>query len=272
MAETLYLTKSRYKQLEWELRYALDNTSKEEFKNWGKCTAMVFPKVTLRRAKNLGEFAGGVVKGTVSETKQFINASLEWRLFSHTKQRTSDFADFSQESYRDLQDLTKTLIKMTRNDPKKTAIQMFMAVMGFNIGGGGLDGDGGIPDLDLLVSIGQHRSILTHSVIPMIIIEGVCISLVGLVQIIHGNLPSNHDPLWDQIKSNNENVLESFYTGMSLGLAYHLGVDATIQGEGTYKNLPFSMPQFGHQLIAGANSMTEFIDTAKTKIKKIQKK
>ena len=53
---------------------------------------------------------------------------------------------------------------------------------------------------------------------------------------------------------------------MSLGLAYHLGVDATIQGEGTYKNLPFSMPQIGHQLLAGANSVTEFVDTTKTKI------
>ena len=266
MATSFDLSKSRYSQLEWELRYALDNTSKEEFKEWAKCTAMVFPKVTVRRAKNLGEFAGSVVKGTASEAKQFINASLEWRLLSHTKKRTSDLADFSQESYKDFRDLTKTIIKMTREDPKKTAIQMFMAVMGFNIGGGGLDGDGGIPDLDLLVSIGQHRSILTHSVIPMIVIEGVCISLVGLVQIIHGNLPSKHDPLWDQIKSNNESVLESFYAGMSLGLAYHLGVDGTIQGEGTYKNLPFSMPQIGHQLIAGANSMTEFIDTTKTKI------
>ena len=69
MSETLSLTKSRYKQLEWELRYALDNTSKEEFKEWAKCTALVFPKVTVRRAKNLGEFAGSVVKGTVSEAK-----------------------------------------------------------------------------------------------------------------------------------------------------------------------------------------------------------
>ena len=119
MANSLILSNSRYSRLESELRYALDNTSKEEFKNWGKCTAMVFPKVTLRRAKNLGEFAGGVVKGTVSEAKQFINASLEWRLLSHTKQRTSDFAGFSQESFRDLRDVTKTIIKMTRNDPKK---------------------------------------------------------------------------------------------------------------------------------------------------------
>ena len=42
---------------------------------------------------------------------------------------------------------------MIENDPKKTAIQMFMAVMGFNIGGGGLDGDSGIPDLVYLFQL-----------------------------------------------------------------------------------------------------------------------
>ncbi len=69
---------------------------------------------------------------------------------------------------------------------------MFLAVMGFNVGGGGIDGDGGIPDLDLLISIGHHRSILTHSVLPMIILEGVFFSLIGLVNLVHNNLPSKH--------------------------------------------------------------------------------
>jgi hypothetical protein len=151
-------------------------------------------------------------------------------------------------------------------NPKKTGIQMFLAFMGFNLGGGGLDADGGIPDLDLLVSIGNHRSILTHSVLPMIIIEGICISIIGLVNTVHNNLPPGHDQIWDDIKCSNKTVLESFFTGMSLGLAYHLGVDGTIQGDGTYKDLPFSIPKFGHQLIAGLNSITEFIDTTKSKI------
>ena len=62
MASTFDFSKSHYSQLEWELKYALDNTSKEEFKEWAKCTALVFPKVTVRRAKNLGEFAGSLAK------------------------------------------------------------------------------------------------------------------------------------------------------------------------------------------------------------------
>ena len=102
----------------------------------------------------------------------------------------------------------------------------------------------------------------------MIIIEGVCISIIGLVNTVHNNLPPGHDQIWDDIKCSNKTVLESFFTGMSLGLAYHLGVDGTLQGDGTYKDLPFSMPKFGHQLIAVLNSLTELIDITRSKVLK----
>jgi len=257
---------SRYQQLEKELHHALKTTSKEELRHWAKCTALVFPKVTIRRAINLAEVTGYAAKGTLSEAKNAINASLEWRLRSHTKQRAVELSVFASESYNDVKNLSKTIKNLLRVNPKKTGTQMLMSVLGFNIGGGGLDGDGGIPDLDLLFSIGHHRSILTHSVLPMIILEGLCISLIGLVNVVHSNLPERHDPLWDDMKSSNKLVLESFFTGMSLGLAYHLGVDGTLHGDGSYKNLPFSMPKFGHQLIAGVNSLTELIDTTRSKI------
>ena len=266
MIQTYTIGFSRYQQLEKELRYALYNTEKEEIKQWAKCTALVFPKVTVRRVRNITGVIGITAKGTVVEGKNFIKAGLERRLFSHAKQRTVDLSVFTLESYQNIRKLSKTIKKKLLVNPKKTGIQMFLAVMGFNVGGGGIDGDGGIPDLDLLISIGHHRSILTHSVLPMIILEGVFFSLIGLVNLVHNNLPSKHDPLWDDIKSNNESILESFYTGMSLGLAYHLGIDGTIQGGGSYNNLPFSMPNFGHRLIAGLNSITEFIDTSKSKI------
>ena len=47
---------------------------------------------------------------------------------------------------------------------------------------------------------------------------------------------------------------------MSAGLIYHLGFDATIDRDGTYKNLPFSMPQYGHQVLIALNSLTELVD------------
>jgi len=268
METSLAFSPPRYKKLELELRHALSKTSNEEYKRWALYTSFVFPKIAVRRAKNLGEFAGKIVKGTYSEAKDFVQAGIKWKLLEHTKQRTNDLITFSKESLKDFKELTSMITEMIRTDPKKAAVQIFVATMGFNVGGGGIDGDGGIPDLDLMVSIGAHRSIFTHSILPMIFFEGLFLSMIGLVKIIHGNLPSGYDPLWDDIKNNNEKVLETFYNGMSVGLIYHLGFDATIDGDGTYKNLPFSMPQYGHQMLLALNSLTELVDI-KSKKKKI---
>ena len=268
MQNSLTVINPRYKKLEFEFRHALSNTSPEEFKRWALYTSLVFPNVAIRRAKNLGEFAGKIVKGTYSEAKDFVQAGIKRELVGHTKQRTNDLVTFSKESWKDFKDLTGTITEMIRTDPKKAAIQIFVATIGFNAGGGGIDGDGGIPDLDLMVSIGAHRSIFTHSILPMIVFEGLFLSMIGLVKIIHGNLPPGYDPLWDDIKSNNEKVLETFFNGMSAGLILHLGIDATLDGEGTYKNLPFSMPQFGHQILTALNSLTELVDL-KSKKKKM---
>ena len=101
----------------------------------------------------------------------------------------------------------------------------------------------------------------------MIFFEGLFLSMIGLVKIVYENLPSDHDPLWDDIKNNNEKFLKIFYNGMSAGLIYHLGFDATIDGDGTYKNLPFKMPQYGHQMLIALNSLAEFVDLkSKSKI------
>ena len=260
MQKALGINPTRYKKLERELRHALSKTTKEDCKKWALYTSFVFPQVTVRRAKNLVEFAGKIVKGAYSEAKDLVNAGIKRKLLEHTKQRTNDLIKCSKESLKDFKESISNFNKLIKNEPKDAAIKIFAALMGFNVGGGGIDGDGGIPDTDLWVSIGAHRSIFTHSVLPMIIFEGLSLSMIRLVKIIHVNLPSDHDPLWDDIKNNNEKFIEIFYNGMSAGLIYHLSFDATIDGEGTYKNLPFSMPQYGHQILLALNSLTELVD------------
>ena len=153
MVQTITIEFTRYQQLQNELRYALNNTEKKELKQWAKRTALVFPKVTVRRAKSIVGFIGITALGTVAEGKNFITASLERKLFSHAIQRADDLSVFTLESYQNIKELSKTIKNMLIVNPKKTGIQMFLAVMGFNVGGGGIDADGGIPDLDLLISI-----------------------------------------------------------------------------------------------------------------------
>ena len=139
MIQTYTIGFSRYQQLEKELRYALYNTEKEEIKQWAKCTVLVFPKVTVRRVRNISGVISITAKGTVVEGKNFIKAGLERRLFSHAKQRTVDLSVFTLESYQNIRKLSKTIKKMLLENPKKMGIQMFLAVMGFNVGGGGID-------------------------------------------------------------------------------------------------------------------------------------
>ena len=148
MKKELAITLTRYEKLEWELKHALSKTSNEEFKKWALYTSIVFPQITVRRAKNLGEFAGKIVKGTYSEAKDLVTASIKWKFLEHTKQRTNDLIKFSKQSLKDFKELTSIIKRMIKNDPKNAAIQIFIATMGFNVGGGGIDGDGGVPDLD----------------------------------------------------------------------------------------------------------------------------
>jgi len=267
MNKSIELSKNQYNNLNDELIHALKNTSHNDLKYWAKFTISLLPNIALRKVINLGDLLGKFAKVIYKESKDLLIAGYEFRLKSHTKYKLEKINEFSYSAYEDFKNINNLLLKLLKEDPKKAAIQIFLAAFGFNVGSGGLDGDGGIPDLDLLVSIGQHRSIITHSILPTIIIETLFLSVVCLIKIIHSNLPKNHDPIWDQIKENNEDILCTFYNGMSFGLAYHLGVDTFIDSGGTYKNLPFSMPLYGHQMIMGINSITEFVDFFKRKKK-----
>ena len=135
MVQTNTIDFTRFQQLQNELLYALNNTEKKELKQWAKRTALVFPKVTVRRVKNIVGFIGITAIGTAVESKKFIKAGLERKLYSHAKQRADDLSIFTLESYQNIKELSKSIKNMLIVNPKKTGIQMFLAFMGFNLGG-----------------------------------------------------------------------------------------------------------------------------------------
>lgn len=114
-------------------------------------------------------------------------------------------------------------------DPKRTAPAVIGAVLGFSAGSGGLDGNGGIPDLDLLAGIGSNRSPLTHTLIAGILAEGLLLALADLAAEVHGRLPHDHDPLWDGLARIGRPLTHNLAIGTGAGLAYHLLVDAFVQ-------------------------------------------
>jgi hypothetical protein len=98
------------------------------------------------------------------------------------------------------------------------------------------------------------RPSLRSLILPGILIETAVLSTLELVEIVCQNLPLDHDPLGDELVAGGAEIAEGLHKGLSFGIAYHLGVDATVDGLGTYKDLPFSMPIEGHQAVAAANA------------------
>jgi len=156
----------------------------------------------------------------------------------------------------------KELLRFVNRDPKRAATDFVTLVVAFYVGSGGLDGDGGVPDVDLELGIGAHRSIFTHSVISGIAIEAVALAFIDLASVIYSKLPEDKDPLWDEVYAHGSRLARRFSEGVSLGIAYHLGVDATVDGGGSYKDLPVTVPALGHQQIAAVNAALEAMDGA----------
>ena len=146
--------------------------------------------------------------------------------------------------------------RLLARDPGRILPEIIGAVFGFLAGSGGLDGNGGLPDLDLALGVGFHRSALTHSVLIGCAAEAVLLSLDRAVALVHRHLPRHHDPAWDELLSYFQRTTRAARGGTSVGLAFHLGVDGLLQ-PAAVKGLPFAAPMALHQAFLAGNAALE---------------
>lgn len=240
-----------------ELRQAYNRLPSSTAAAWG---AMVVKQLGLsftRRVGNVVDLGIFLLEKTGSLVIDFSKATIAGRPIEHTKQLgekgIAAGAKFVESSTNSL----RSLIADLRSKPEEVAPELLISALAFFVVGGGLDGDGGIPDCDIqLFGIGGHRSIFTHSIVAGTIIETSLYSLIHLVVITHGHLPKGHDPLWDSILLRSQSITQSAARGSSAGLAYHLAVDSVVQ-PGLYRDLPFSASLGVHEAITAANAASE---------------
>jgi len=145
-----------------------------------------------------------------------------------------------------------------RTGPADALPEVIGATLGLLIGSGGLDANGGLPDLDLMAGIGNHRSFLTHSILMGAASEAVLIALDEVVLLAYENLPADHDPIWDTLYCDFQRTTRAAKVGVGLGIAYHLGTDGSLQ-VAAYKDLPFSIPMAAHEALFEMNAGVEAI-------------
>lgn len=250
------LNSSRSKRLYDELSFAVSRTDGALLRQWGGRSAGRLVNLGARRVGALLSLATSIGKKTWSELSNMINATGQGATLEHLGDRTAAAIDGSIALGKDGAGVLSAIGLGLLSNPKETAPKVLGAFLGFYAGSGGVDGNGGIPDLDLLAGIDAHRSILTHSVLAGIVAEGALLSIADLANQIHERLPVDHDPLWETLAKAASPLTESLAAGTSAGIAYHLLVDAFIQ-PAPYKDLPFSMPIEGHQAAMAANGMAE---------------
>lgn len=246
----------RAAQLSYEISYAAKNTNPSDLWACGFAVVPNLGKTVGRRCLSLmntvqtiSEFTGREVVGLShayrhDDTRRHIASRAEKAMTMATAQAAMALR------------FTGNLI----NNPREIAPPVILGALSFYLGSGGPDGDGGIPDEDLIFGLGAHRSIFTHSILAGATIETLAILALDLLRAVHVNLPPVHDKLWDDINSQGTNAAEIFTRYVSAGITHHLIVDATIDGDGTYKDFPVPMPIEGHQAVAGLNAAAEGAD------------
>lgn len=250
------LETARLNRLYDELAFALGRTDRATLQAWGGRSAGRFVTLAGRRVSSLASLAARIGSAGKDELTGLYLAAREGRLGAQLGDRTAAAIDGSVALGRDGARLVGGIGAALREDPATQAPRVLGAFLGFYAGSGGLDGDGGIADLDLLAGIGAHRSILTHSILAGVVAEGLLLAVVDLASEVHDRLPAHCDPLWNRMAEVGRPLTESLAIGTGAGVAYHLLWDAWVE-PAPYKDLPFSMPMEGHQTLMAANAMAE---------------
>jgi len=235
---------------------------RHDLAGWGGRSGRRLLVLAGRRVGGLARLAALLARSGGGELIGLITAGRRQRFIAHLGDRTAAAIDGTLAVGREGGRLLAAVVKGLATDPKRTAPAVIGAVLGFSAGSGGLDGNGGIPDLDLLAGIGAHRSPITHTLIAGILVEGLLLALADLAAEVHGRLPHDHDPLWDGLARIGRPLTQNLAIGTGAGLAYHLLVDAFVQ-PGALHGLPFEMPMEAHQGVMAASGLAEGAEAAR---------
>ncbi len=242
-----------------ELLHALRLIPREQLTQWGADSGVLFGKVSWRRAKNLGKLISRLSRGTVDEATGAYKAHKQGNLKEHASSRVTTAKESIVSTISNVTTSVKILQQAVRSNPKQNAPALVVSTLAFLAASGGVDGDGGVPDLDLIAGIDAHRSIFTHSILSGAAIETFLLASASFIGIAHSYLPETHDPIWDAIATHKDQYVRATSQGASLGIAYHLFIDSAIE-PGAYHDLPGTHSIEAHQAVAGANAIAEGID------------
>jgi hypothetical protein len=257
------ITKERFSRMTSEIRLAYNVAPASIMTEWVNNTLSLLASAFVRRVRNVVDLVIVLMETVGREIINLAFATLDGKFGKHAAQRSKDLSAASTAKVNGWAELLRPLVSSFRQNPSEIGPDLIVASLAFAFASGGFDGDGGVPDSDItMFGIDAHRSIFTHSILSGVVIEAGLYSMVDFISRAYTYLPKNHDPLWDTMHKSAAEATELAAKGVSVGLAYHFGVDALVQ-PAAYHDLPFPAPIEAHQTIMGANAVSEGFEIVK---------
>lgn len=253
-------SRQRLRRIAEELRVAVGKTERDALASWGVRTAARVPRGVGKRAGRVARLLGRLSIAIVNEALDAVRN--RGNLREHLTERGGAAAGAGVEigvaTAGAARDLGSFALRV-RSEPEVVAPVLLGSVAGFVVGSGGLDTDGGIPDLDLAFGIGSHRSIFTHSIIGGAVAEAVILGTLDLVLLVHEKLPAKRDRIWGELRECAVRFADAMRRGTDLGIGVHVAADGSgVDGFTPYKDLPVGpLPEEAHRIIMGLNALGE---------------
>jgi len=145
---------------------------------------------------------------------------------------------------------------------------------------GGMDLEGGTPDLDIAVAriinyrnrLKFHRNVITHTIIMALGIEFVLRVLFNAVRVVYRYLPEKHDKFWDLSIKYTDNIEKFTVAGAYLGISAHLLKDSSLlKGFSARTKSVIGLPAVSdnaHQIFLGGNALLSAVIAKEEIVKK----
>ena len=247
---------ANYKRLLDELKEAATRLDRSDATDLLTSSAGFYGRALTNRAGNIVRLVRVVGQGVVDVASEATDATRTGDIGGYLKGRLGDLWDGGRDLVTGVGNWSAATYQRLRAEPGQVAPELITAVLVTILVSGGPDGNGGAPDLDLLMGIGAHRSIFTHSILMGSALEAAILTSLHFVRLVHRKLPAGYDPWWDQALVLANRLGGAAGLGANAGMAYHLFVDGILQ-PAAYHDLPVHMPMEGHQVIMTGNSVAE---------------
>ncbi len=252
MSKSLRLTQAEevlIKRLYNELKYAVSSFTLDEYKDLFLHASKESFKSTLKSKVEIGKQLSSFAMGVYNRYKT-----------SGFKNAAKDDIENISTNIKNLPSKVNDLYYNFLSKSKEEKIEIISGLILYSAivfaAGGGIDFEGGIPDLDIqLAGIDAHRNIFTHSIFAGLTSEFVLRFAYYVLEKVFGRLPEPHHFLWDRVEGFLERNKKSAISALWVGIGIHLIQDAGLFASATkpYSGLPFSMPMEAHQAAFGLN-------------------